>query len=122
MESASLSKLPASLYLFWSLEIFIFIQFFNIFGTRRNHTPVHERQDVQHRGHVRVVVPRRLFQIFQGLFAERDRHLVPALTRVLNDEVVQRSEPGKSEILVARPLARNQSRPKRSALFLLSYK
>ena len=29
--------------------------------------PVHQRQDVQHRRHVRVVVPARLLQVLQGL-------------------------------------------------------
>ena len=29
--------------------------------------PVHQRQDVQHRRHVRVVVPARLLQVLKGL-------------------------------------------------------
>lgn len=55
-------------------------------------SPVHESQDVEHGGHVRVIVTRRLLQVFQSLFTERHSHLVSALRRVLNHEVVQSPE------------------------------
>ena len=45
---------------------------------------VDERQNVEHGGNVWVFAARLLLQILQRLLAERDRHLVPSLRRVLN--------------------------------------
>lgn len=54
--------------------------------------PVDQSQDIEHRGHVRVVVPRALLQVLQGLFAKRHSHLVAPLRSILDHQVVQRPQ------------------------------
>ena len=61
---------------------------------RRRPPPVHQRQDVEHGGHVGVAVARAPLQVFQGLAAQRHGHLVAALARVLDHQVVQGPEAG----------------------------
>lgn len=51
--------------------------------------PVDKRQDVQHGGHIWVVMSRGLLQVLQGLFAEGHSHLVPPLGGVLDHQVVE---------------------------------
>ncbi|TNN35879.1 hypothetical protein EYF80_053952 [Liparis tanakae] len=69
--------------------------------------PVHQGQDVEHGGHVGVVVAGRLLQVLQRLLAERHRHLVAALRRVLDHQVVERPEAGRDLVapLLGRRLA-----------------
>lgn len=55
-----------------------------------------------------MVVAGRLLQVLQRLLAEGDSHLVPALGRVLDHQVVQGSQAGRD--LVAALLSRSQSR------------
>lgn len=69
--------------------------------------PVDQGQDVEHGGHIGVVMTRGLLQVLQCLLAEGDGHLVPALGRILDDQVVQGSEAGWD--LVAPLLSRSQS-------------
>lgn len=69
--------------------------------------PVDQGQDVEHGCHVGVVVTGGLLQVLQRLLAEGDGHLVPALGRVLDDQVVQGSQAGRD--LVASLLSRSQS-------------
>lgn len=57
--------------------------------------PVDESQDVQHGGHVWVVVSGGLLQVLQGLFAEGHGHLVPALGGVLDHQVVEGPQAGR---------------------------
>ena len=61
---------------------------------RQRPPPVHERQDVEHGGHVGVAVTRAPLQVLQGLPAQRHGHLVAALARVLDHQVVQGPEAG----------------------------
>ena len=58
------------------------------------HTPVDQGQDVEHGGHVRVVVSGCLLQVLQGLFAEGHGHLVAALGGVLDNQVVEGPQAG----------------------------
>lgn len=57
--------------------------------------PVNESQDVEHGGHVGVVVSRGLLQVLQGLFAEGHSHLVPPLGGVLDHQVVEGPQTGR---------------------------
>lgn len=56
--------------------------------------PIHQGQDVEHGGNIRVIMSRRLLQVLQGLFAEGHGHLVPALRGVLDHQVVECPEAG----------------------------
>lgn len=58
-------------------------------------SPVDQSQDVQHGGHVWVVVSGGLLQVLQGLFAEGHGHLVPALGGVLDHQVVEGPQAGR---------------------------
>lgn len=71
-------------------------------------SPVDQGQDVEHGGHIGVVMTGGLLQVLQCLLAEGDGHLVPALGRILDDQVVQGSEAGWD--LVAPLLSRSHSR------------
>ena len=57
--------------------------------------PVNKGEDIEHGGHIWVIVSRGLLQVFQGLFAEGHSHLVPALGGVLDHQVVERPEAGR---------------------------
>ena len=57
-------------------------------------SPVDQGQDVEHGGHVGVVVARGLLQVLQGLLAEGHGHLVAALRRVLDHQVVEGPQAG----------------------------
>ena len=61
---------------------------------RTQHSPIHQSQDVEHGGHVGVAVARAPLQVLQGLAAQRHSHLVAALARVLDHQVVQGPEAG----------------------------
>lgn len=54
--------------------------------------PVNEREDVEHGGDVGVVVTAGFLKVLQRLLAEWHGHLIPALTGVLNHQVVQRAQ------------------------------
>lgn len=58
------------------------------------HTPVDQSQDVEHGGYIGMVVSRGFFQVLQSLFAERHGHLVPALSCVLDHQVMEGPEAG----------------------------
>lgn len=73
--------------------------------TQNAHTPVDQGQDVEHGGHVRVVVSGGLLQVLQGLFAEGHGHLVAALGGVLDHQVVEGPQAGRD--LIATLLGRS---------------
>lgn len=54
--------------------------------------PIHQSQDIEHGGHIRVIMPRGLLQVLQSLLAQGHGHLVPALRGILDDQVVQGSQ------------------------------
>ena len=71
--------------------------------------PVHEGEDVQHGGHVRMVVSGSLFKVLQGLLAQRYSNFIPtskisiatnkwyrtslpALTGILDHQVMKGSQ------------------------------
>ena len=63
-------------------------------GNNDKISPVDQGQDVEHGGHVGVVVAGGLLQVLQGLLAEGDGHLVAALRRVLDHQVVEGPQAG----------------------------
>ncbi|KAG7267214.1 hypothetical protein CRUP_007337, partial [Coryphaenoides rupestris] len=65
-------------------------------------------QDVEHGGHVGVVVAGGLLQVLQGLLAEGHGHLVAALRGVLDHQVVEGAQAGRD--LVAALLGRRHRR------------
>lgn len=67
-------------------------------GTQRRglpDPPVNEGEDIEHGGHIWVVVSGGLLQVLQGLFAEGHSHLVPPLGGVLDHQVVEGPETGR---------------------------
>ena len=81
------------------------------------HQPVDEGKDVEHGGHIRVVMSRGLLQVLQGLLAEGHGHLVAALGGVLDHQVVEGPDAGRD--LVAPLLGRRHAR---AAAALLNWK
>lgn len=79
------------------------------------HAPVHEGEDVEHGGHVRMVVAAGLLQVLEGLLAQGHGHLVAALGGILDHQVVQGAQPGGD--LVAAPAPhRGPSRGRREGV------
>ena len=55
--------------------------------------PVNQRQDIQHCSHIRMVMAAWLFQVFQGLLAQRNGNFIATLRCILYDQIVQCTEP-----------------------------
>lgn len=55
-------------------------------------SPVHKSKNVEHGGHIWVIVSGGFLQILQGLFAEGHGHLVAALRGILDHQIVESPE------------------------------
>lgn len=56
--------------------------------------PVNQSQDIEHGGHIWVVMSRGLLKVFQGLLAEGHSHFIPALGGILDHQVVEGPQAG----------------------------